>query len=63
MRTFTVSGGSTSSTFLKACFSCGEDPSEVQEGKLFILSSDLVHAYFKFLNIWVYQIGKRFSDQ
>ena len=24
------------STFMKACFSCGEDPSQVQEGRLLV---------------------------
>lgn len=28
-----VEGGSMTSTLLKSCFSCGEDPSQVQEGK------------------------------
>lgn len=28
-----VGSGSMKSTFLKACFSCGEDPSQVQEGR------------------------------
>lgn len=37
-RISTVAGGSISSTFLKACFSCGEDPSQVQEGRSWSLS-------------------------
>lgn len=30
-----VAGGSMSSTLLKSCFSCGDDPSQVQEGMPF----------------------------
>lgn len=30
---FIITGGSVTSTLFKACFSCGEDPTIVQEGR------------------------------
>ena len=30
---FDIAGGSMTSTFFKACFSCGEDPSQIKEGR------------------------------
>lgn len=36
---FTFAGDSMASTILKACFSCGEDPPQVQEGRPLYLCS------------------------